>query len=36
MTRRYEVLPWGVIVFILLMLGLAYLSYLGWERWSYE
>jgi len=33
MHRRYEVLPW-IIIFIVAMLVLAFLSWLGWDRWE--
>lgn len=33
--RRYEVLPWGIIITIVgIAILFALLSWLGWDKWS--
>jgi hypothetical protein len=33
--RRYEVLPWGIIITtVIIVLLFLLLSWLGWDRWS--
>ena len=31
--KHYEALPW-ILIFITALLVLAFLSWLGWDRWS--
>lgn len=31
--RRYDVLPW-IVILIAVLLVLAFLSWLGWDRWT--
>lgn len=34
---RYVVLPWGIVVAVVaITLAFVLLTYIGWDRWSYE